>query len=104
MNANPQPNHAKRLECEQLAAAVECGQTIECARSAGSPEGVESSSKLRAPKASRHVMMRAVFLGRKSSRLEAISADANRLKICATYVTEFIPISTKAATPRDRTG
>ena len=37
---------AKRLECEQLAAAVERGQTVVYSRPVGNPVAVESGSKL----------------------------------------------------------
>src|SRR5439155_15919851 len=35
--AKPQPNRAKRLECAQLAAAVERGKMVECQRAVGDP-------------------------------------------------------------------
>ena len=49
---------AKRLECAQLAAAVERGQTVECLKPAGDPVAVHSGSKLRALQTLRAVRLR----------------------------------------------
>src|SRR5438876_1123902 len=46
--ASPQPNLAKRLECAQLAAALECSRAVECSKSPGDPAFVEGGSKLHA--------------------------------------------------------
>src|SRR5437588_13008823 len=49
---------AKHLECEQLAAAVACGQAVEYCRSAGNSVAVESGSKLLALQMLRAVRLR----------------------------------------------